>query len=394
MGAEAPSGAGGSASSAMSGPLQQGGAAGVNAGGAGGDTTASCRQAAERSLDVGGPTVLFLVSRSGSMFDPYPEGGLTSWNLLRSGVLQVLNDLPTDMRVGFTAFSGHLGVCPDLVQVLAARANRAGITALYSTLEMSPVKEDAPLSLALSAAADLLWSDPTPGEKTIVLVTDGNADYCDDGNAMCPPDSVVGRLQDFAAGRELTELGNVIERPPIRTLVFGTPAPSIFPAAARLQAFANAGAGAPVAFPADPPQATQVFALCSSSGAWLADFATTGKPSALDASIGSYSAVGGSAPVYGPNATDQAALVAALQPAEPSAAPSCTFDLAADGIAVDAALPELAERAVVRINGTSVPLADTNGWRLLSPTSLQLEGSACEAWRAPGENRIEFSFPC
>jgi hypothetical protein len=394
MASGAAGGEGGSASSAISGPPSAGGASGVNAGGAEADMTASCRHTVERTLDLGGPNVLFLVSRSGSMFTPYPDGMLTSWNLLRSGVLEVLNDLPTEMRVGFAAFSGHVGACPDLLQVMAARANRAAISAFYSTLEMSQLKEDSPLSLALSRAASLLWSDPTPGEKTIVLVTDGNTDYCDDGNPLCPPDSVVGRLQNLAAGREVTELGTVIARPPIRTLVFGTAAPTIAAAAARLQTFANAGAGEPVALAVDPIQATQLFALCSSSAGWLADFETTGKPSALEATIGSYSAVAGSAPVYGPTAADEAALVAAVQSAMPSAVPSCTFDLAPDGIAVDAALLDLGERAVVRINGAAVPLGDTNGWRLLSPTSLQLEGSACEAWRAAGENRIEFSFPC
>jgi hypothetical protein len=326
MASEAPGGDGGSASSAMSSPPSEGGALGVNAGGAEADTTASCRQTAERSFDLAAPTVLFLVSRSGSMFEPYPDGVLTSWNVLRSGVLQVLNDLPAEMRLGFAAFSGHFGVCPDLLEVAAAQANRAAISALYSTLEMPQSKEDAPLSLALSRAASLLWTDPTPGEKTIVLVSDGNADYCDDGNPFCPPDSIVGRLQNLAAGREVTELGTVIARPPIRTLVFGTAVPTIAAAAARLQTFANAGAGEPVALPGDPIQPSQLFAQCSSSAAWLADFETTGKATTFDASIGSYSAVAGSAPVYGPTAAEQAALVAALRSAEPAAVLSCTFD--------------------------------------------------------------------
>jgi hypothetical protein len=97
-----------------------------------------------------------------------------------------------------------------------------------------------------------LLADDTmaPGEKFILFVTDGQPDFCDDGNELCPPDSVVGELQTLATGG-------------IHTLVFGISSPLTTISDAVLQGFANAGASQPVApLVAD---INQVFDQCSAS---------------------------------------------------------------------------------------------------------------------------------
>jgi hypothetical protein len=50
----------------------------------------------------------------------------------------------------------------------------------------------------------------------------------------------------------------------------------------------------------------------------------------------------------------------------------------------------------VLIEGTEIPLSATNGWNVDAsvPTQLVLTGSACDKWRMPTNNKIDFQFPC
>jgi hypothetical protein len=349
-----------------------------------------CQQAA-RSFTPKIPTVFVMVDRSGTMFQTLnkPEDPqATAWSALRTGVLQVMTELQADVRFAFGAFSGQTPVCPDMPTVPPALNNQAAISQLYMSLNNSQYK-DTPTVLALDRAAEELWKDPVEGDKFILFVTDGEPDYCDDGNQLCPPDSVVGRLQKLASGTEVDELGN--PRAPIHTLVFGVTAPgtSILPAA--LQAFANAGAGAPVApLNADP---NAQYDQCNGVPGWAADFVLTGKPAARGQSIGDYSPVGGTTPFYSPDASNQELLVTQLRTAL-SEVKSCTFDLAGDGVEVDTTRTDLGDKAVINVNGTRVALDPANGWHLTSPTTVALEGAACDMWRSPGESSIDFDFPC
>jgi hypothetical protein len=54
----------------------------------------------------------------------------------------------------------------------------------------------------------------------------------------------------------------------------------------------------------------------------------------------------------------------------------------------------LLNEAHVKVMGTDVPLDDTNGWRMNTDTQLELTGSACDEWRQPDTNTIDFMFPC
>jgi hypothetical protein len=75
---------------------------------------------------------------------------------------------------------------------------------------------------------------------------------------------------------------------------------------------------------------------------------------------------------------------------------SCTFDLTATGgtpIKVD--LKQLS-KASIKVQGNTVPLdtGSTNGWNMINETTVQLFGSACDAWRDPSSTTIDFNFPC
>jgi hypothetical protein len=352
-----------------------------------------CQQAS-RSFVPKIPTVFILVDRSGSMFDTIPNTTTNAWDSLRGGVLQVISDLQADVRFGFGAFSGGGGVCPEMPMIAPALNNHDAINALYAPLQYDTKYKDTPTLAALSKAATTLWSDTVEGDKYILYVTDGEPDYCDDGNALCPPDSVVGQLQKLALGLDATGA----QQAPIHTLVFGVNSPLANVRPETLQAFANAGAGQPVAPPltngttSDP---NAVWDQCNGVTGWAQYFATTGKPLTRGQTTADYTTAGagGTAPVYRPDPVDQAALITQIQAAL-AGVKSCSFDLAGDGVKVDLARPDLGTLAHVLINGTAVPIDATNGWHMASDTTVELDGDACSSWRVPGQTAISFDFPC
>jgi hypothetical protein len=340
------------------------------------------------------PTVFLLVDQSGSMFECRTAGGAksatanecanradTSWYPLRDGVLQVVQQLGSMVRFGFSAFTGEMGdaMCPKLDPVAPALDNAAAISARYKAL-VPPRKGETPTRNALAQVGKILADDQgAPGEKFILFVTDGQPDYCDDGNPLCPPDSVVGELQ-------------TLEKANVHTLVFGISSPLTTISDAVLAAFANAGAGQPVARLADDVNA--IYDQCAGVPGWQADFAMTGKAAMRPNTIGAYAPAGGAAPVFKPDLTNQTALVGAISNAL-SGVKSCVFDLGNLGggkpISVDTTQ---LDKAHVLIMGAEIPLDDTNGWHMTSDTQLELSGTACDTWRKPDNTTIDFQFPC
>jgi hypothetical protein len=93
--------------------------------------------------------------------------------------------------------------------------------------------------------------------------------------------------------------------------------------------------------------------------------------------------------VYHPDPADQNALTAQIASVV-SGIKSCTFELGGN-ISVD--LAQL-DQASVSIEGQKLPLAQDNGWRMNSPTQVELVGSACTTWNDPKNTHIDFNFPC
>jgi hypothetical protein len=209
-------------------------------------------------------------------------------------------------------------------------------------------------------------------------VTDGEPDFCDDGESNCPIDDVVYHLQGLQAKG-------------IQTILFGLQNGSVPPAT--LLAFANAGAGQPVASPfaqsgtTTPETAMQVFYDCQAVPGWKAEATAAGR-TGMDL-LGTYAATGGTTKYYQPDPADQTALTTQLQSVL-AGVKSCTFDLGGK-ISVD--LTQLA-LASVAIQGQTIPLDPTNGWTMANDTQLTLVGTACDTWRKPESTTIDFNFPC
>jgi hypothetical protein len=379
----------GAASSGVSSSAGSSGSAGASSTGAGG----ACMEK-QYKFEPKTPTVFLLVDQSGSMFQCHTQGGAksptanecanhadTSWYPLRDGVLQVVQQLGSMVRFGFSSFTGEQGdaMCPTLHPVLPALNNAASIATQYNAL-VAPRKGETPTKNALVQVADILMKDTqAPGEKFILFVTDGQPDYCDDGNELCPPDSVVGELQTLAKAN-------------LDTIVMGISSPLTTISDNVLAAFANAGAGQPVAYLNADVNA--IYDQCAGVPGWMADFAATGKPAMRPSTIGAYAPTGGNATVYKPDITNQTALVNEISNAL-SGVKSCVFDLSdpTNGKPIMVDTTQL-DKAKVLIAGMEIPLDDTNGWHMTSDTQLELSGTACDTWRNPQNTTIDFQFPC
>lgn len=363
-------------------------------------TPMGCQQA-ERTFVPNIPTVYLLVDRSGTMFDAIANN-LNAWTALRGGVLNVMRELEGSVRFGFAAFSGaNMGanMCQlDVPSVAPALNNYGAIAALYEPLAQPVNSKETPTVLALSQIAAQLEADAsTIGDKYILFVTDGEPDYCNDGNAICPPDSVVGLLQRLSSGVDASGAA----RQPIKTLVFGVSSPTATIRQEVLQSFANAGAGLPVMALApnanQAPDPNAIFDQCAGEPGWRTDFTATGKTAVRGETIGDYvldATLAGNAPVYRPDPTDQAALTDQIRAAL-AGVKSCTFDLGEDDVQVDLTRQDLGQLARIVVNGSPVAFDPVNGWSMSSETTVTLAGQACESWRTPTvQTSISFDFPC
>jgi len=394
----------GGTSAASGGTLSLGGVgsspplAGTDPLGLGGGTPAATGGAAG-ACQTGGaefvpkvPTVMLLVDRSGTMFDQ--QGN--PWNTLRDGVLPVVKDLNDQVRFGFIAITGEqqAGMCPLLDEVPAAENNYDAVAAKYTSL-MRPTKGESPGMLGLQRAYELLSKDTTDGDKYVLFVTDGEQDYCGDGNHLCPTDSVVYWLQKLKAAK-------------VSTFVFGLPLTGSgdqLSYGAILQAFANAGVGQPTVAVLDQPTQTplDIYNQCfyggdTNAAGWKAEFTAAAKvddtaTADIDESktLGNYATTGGTAKVYKPDPTDQTALATEFRKVL-AGVKSCTFDIGGDIKVVQ----NLLDEAHVYIEGVEVPLdlTKTNGWYMPTETQIELVGDACTSWRMPEKNKIAWDFPC
>ena len=85
-------------------------------------------------------------------------------------------------------------------------------------------------------------------------------------------------------------------------------------------------------------------------------------------------------------ATDPTALAAALR--------SIFTDVRSCTVMVDGEIDvDKAGTGTVTIDGMSIPFGDANGWRVNSPTEIEILGTACESIKM-GDHNIEIAFPC
>ncbi len=353
------------------------------------------------------PLVYVLVDRSGSMFQTMPvDGGGSSdeWDPLRTASLAVIQGLQSQVAFGFGAYTGinpntTPGMCPILTEVPIALNNYSAIQTVYAPLGQPTFKAETPAELSLEKVAQSLANASAqiaaqadagvslgdagvelPGAQYILFVTDGETDFCDDGNPVCPADAVVAELQ------KLSLQG-------ITTLVLGVGSDLSSISGPVLQSFANAGAGLPTLAPPNGAQGaplapTDIYNQCNSVTGWHALFTAAGLPA--NAALATYApaAPATNATLYNPSATDVTDLTNQIGTAL-AGVKSCSFDLQGK-IKVD--LPN-ASQGHVTIDRTTIPFDATNGWTMTSATELDLEGAACQEWRTTGKD-IHFNFPC
>ena len=400
------------------GTLATGGSPGTGGSTAAGDagTDAAACQTANFTFVPQIPTVYLLVSRSGSMFHCLTATATessgnaicinsstnavdmtnTAWYSLKTAIEQVLPQLDSQVRFGFSTIYGTNpasgGMCPSqqgmLTDNVPPALNNAGtIAALYDGLPFPPnstqvgVKFESPISMSVGNVTTTLMADTAPGKKYILLITNGMPDYCDDSNILCPPDSVVWKLQTAQAAG-------------INTIVFGIQSTLFNLAPGVLQAFANAGAGEPTLAPVQAGgSANDFYDQCDGIAGWAGDLAAKGETPARGDTLGTYSTTMGPTVPYTPNAADQSMLVSQLSAAI-SGVKSCTFDLSdVNGKSIKVDMTMLAQ-ANVQIQGNTIAQDATNGWSMSSSTELVLNGNACTTWRMPNNNNISFGFPC
>lgn len=318
--------------------------------------------------------VMLLLDRSGTMFDVDGK----PWTTVRDSLLPVVDAYDGQRNIGFMAMTGELATCPLLDEVAPVPNNYAAISAKYTPLT-KPTKGESPFMLALSRARELL--DVAAGaEPFVIMIIDGQPDYCNDGDPLCPIDSVVARIQ-------------LLKSAGITTLVAGLPltANAVGDAAvyaAALQSYANAGVGLPVASVGNTE--ANLYFQCSGGNptapSWPAEFAASGKPA--QKALGTYSASPGAAAFTSLDPTSGAGMTTAFSQLL-ARTNSCIFQTTA-GSVVQAA----AATGVVKLDNVAVNYDATNGWHLKSATEVELVGTACSALRASATAQVSIEFPC
>ncbi|GAB5547326.1 MAG: hypothetical protein SangKO_070860 [Sandaracinaceae bacterium] len=137
-------------------------------------------------------SLLIVFDRSGSMDSPASgDSGPTKWDLATAGINSVLASVSDELSAGLLLFpeSGECGIgsAPD-VPVAPLTTSRAQIQAALSG--SSPSGAGTPAFGGLLAGFDYLDTLTSPGQRGIVLVSDGQ-ETCDDDMS----DAVMARVQ-------------------------------------------------------------------------------------------------------------------------------------------------------------------------------------------------------
>ncbi len=312
---DAPGGAGGGGF---------GGSGGANSGGTGGSGCIDEDVKFEPQI----PTVIILVDQSGSMTERF--AGQDRWSAVYDALFDrpdgVVLQLQDKVRFGLSLYTSDHGFsggeCPMLTERGVALGNYAALEQLYSA--NSP-QGDTPTGESLSAVAATLALVSEPGDKAIVLATDGEPDNCTDPDAH---DATSQQISVDAASAAFAQA--------IRTYVIAVGSDI---SDAHLQDVANAGTG--VTSGPDSPF-------------WKANN-KTGLIDAFNTII--------------------------------EGVRSCVFDL-------NGSVSTEAQKAgKVTLDGAPLTQDDPAGWRLASPTQVELTGAACDAIKS-GDHEIKITFPC
>lgn len=337
------------------------------------------------------PTVYVLVDRSNSMF-----GNADYWGKLKTAVLPVLQELQGDVRLGFGTYTGSGSSCGLTSGAPLALNNYSAIETAYNALSQMGAG-DTPTPQAIEEASALLAADraamgASAGDYYILLVTDGDPDFCDNPNPFCAADVLVATLQQTAATG-------------IRTLVFGIDNQDLnadLRASGIFDVYAQAGWGEEPAW----TNGLDVTAYrgdmdgqCKGYPQWVAARTANGNdPVPAECSpqppegnpecflpAGNYTTAGGTQKAF--LNTDPAALATQIR-TNLEALKSCVFDLSHSNVEVK---EDQVSTGRISVNEVEIP---ADQWRMNNPTTLELLGPACETWLQPEVTKFFAGFPC
>jgi hypothetical protein len=315
---------------------------GTSNSGGGSSSSGGSEVCASTNVDLGHqlPTVLLLVDQSSSMDAKF--GMSDRWVTLRDALMDpnmgIVKNLQAQVRFGLTMFSGKNGAapCPSLTTIAPMLDNFPPIDAAYPAPMMgmptnSVLIDDTPTGESIDGAAAILQKVTDPGPKVIVLATDGEPDTCAD------PDP-----KDKAGNDAAKEVA--------------------------LKATQNAFASG-------------IFTFYISVGNDVSDLHATEMAN-----------VGQGFPRNDPmqrfyRANDQKALADAFAKIVDGVR-NCSFQL--NGTVKDGGETE----GTVKLDNIVLKLNDPNGWRLSSPTTVELTGTACETVKDKNDHKVEAEFTC
>jgi hypothetical protein len=320
------------------------------------------------------------------------------WEPMRTGVLDVVQQLTADVRFGFGSYTGTQTTCTGLnnaTPTLAAN-NYDAIATAYNAIPAPPVsmdpsvKQETPTPLAIQSATEILLADQSPGDRYILLVSDGEPDFCNDTTANCAVDGTVAAIQ-YARTQGVTTLVFAIDSAAIAN-------PQFF------DYFAQAGVGEQPAWSVGldvMPYSGVVESQCKSSevsAEWNALRTANGNaPSATACPpsgagdpncflpAGDYSAAGGTATAI---LNSNPAALAEQILASVSGLKSCAIDLNFDIVNANKG-----EIFVHDLMGNPIPREQ---WEVTagSTDSITLLGAACDLWQTPDVKDFFAGFPC
>ena len=314
------------------GPLIMGGSTGDPGGGG---STGVCADV-NINLDKQIPTVLLLVDQSGSMDAAF--GTSDRWQTLRTSLMDpaagIVNTLQAQVRFGLALYSGEPGQpCPIITPVAPAMNNYPPIDAAF------------PVPAAGAATESVLINNTPTGES-------------------------IDRALEMLQG--VQELGQKV----IVLATDGDPD----------------SCDAPDSNGTNPPREMSIEAAQRAFQAGVFTFVISVAADADQMHLAELANVGQGYPRNDPMnrmylANDQAQLAAAFATIVEGVR-SCAF-------AINGTVKAGGEAgATVILNGMPLVLNDPNGWRLSSPSTIELQGTACETVKNTEKIALEAQFPC
>lgn len=285
------------------------------------------------------PTVVMLVDQSGSMDERFGNGN--RWNVLRDALIDkntgIISTLESKVRFGLSLYTSENGFGsgnpPKVCPIITSVPPALNnYAAIAAQYLPNDWKEDTPTGESIEAAVKILDGINEPGPKAIVLATDGEPDTCED------PDPGDQKGRDAARALSVSNVQNAFTKQ-IKTYVISV---GNEVGQDHLRALANAGQGLAV----DVDMMARYYL-----------------------------------------ANDQAELAAAFDSIV-AGVRSCTFTL--NGMVT----ADKFDTGSVFLDGKFLVYMDKDGWRMNSPSELELQGAACATVKKSGDHDLKIDFPC